>query len=144
MFRSILVATDGSDHANAALAVASALAKDLSAKLALVTVPQPAVDPVLVGYTTVPIPLSHEELEKGGLDLLDKAVASLPEAQRADVKTKVLFGDPAHAVVDEAVAIGADLIILGRRGLGRFSGLLIGSTTAKVNQLAPCAVLTVK
>jgi nucleotide-binding universal stress UspA family protein len=144
MFTSILVATDGSDHAVKAVITASALATASNAKLTLVTVPQPAIDPVLVGYTTVPVPLSREELEKQGVDLLAKAAATLPEDQRDTVGQKVLFGDPAHAIVDEGLAQGVDLIVLGRRGLGRLTGLLIGSTSTKVNQLAPCAVLTVK
>jgi nucleotide-binding universal stress UspA family protein len=144
MFTSILVATDGSDHAAQAVAIASGIATMSGAKLTLVTVPQPAVDPVLVGYTTVPIPLSREELEKQGAELLTKAADALPEAQRDTAAQKVLFGDPAHAIVEEGIAQGADLIVLGRRGLGRLTGLLIGSTSTKVNQLAPCPVLTVK
>jgi nucleotide-binding universal stress UspA family protein len=143
MFTSILVAIDGSDHAAKALAAAASIAAMSGAKLAIVTVPQPAVEPVLVGYTTVPVPISREELESQGLRLLDEAEKSLPETV-ALLPSKVLFGDPAHAVVDEAAQIGADLIVLGRRGLGRLSGLLVGSTTTKVSQLAPCAVLTVK
>jgi nucleotide-binding universal stress UspA family protein len=143
MFTSILVAIDGSDHAAKALAAAASVASMSGARLTIVTVPQPAVEPVLVGYTTVPVPISREELESQGLRLLDDAEKTLPEGLAATA-SKVLFGDPAHAIVDEATAINADLIVLGRRGLGRLSGLLVGSTTTKVAQLAPCAVLTIK
>lgn len=144
MFKTIIVAVDGSDHAREALKAAAELARIGEGSLRLITIPQPAVDPVLVGYTTVPIPVSHEELEKDGRVVLDKALAEVPAPLAGRVTSKVLFGDPAHAIVDEAVASKADLIVLGRRGLGRLAGLLIGSTTTKVSQLAPCAVLTVK
>jgi nucleotide-binding universal stress UspA family protein len=56
----------------------------------------------------------------------------------------MVSGDPAHAIVEEAKGHKADLIVMGRRGLGSLTGLLVGSTTTKVAQLAPCAVLTVK
>jgi nucleotide-binding universal stress UspA family protein len=144
MFHSIIVATDGSTHANDAVKVAGELSALTGATLTLVTIPQPSVDPVIVGYTAVPLPLSQEEMQAQGMRLLDEANALLPESVGDKALFKVLFGDAARAIVEEAKTSGADLIVLGRRGLGYFSGLLIGSTTTKVGQLAPCAVLTVK
>jgi nucleotide-binding universal stress UspA family protein len=134
MFTSIIVAVDGSDHAHEALNAAVAIAGLTSGSLHVVTVPQPVIDPVIVGYTTVPIPISQDDLDK----------SRIPDGVKARTTVKTLFGDPAHAIVDEAAAVKADLIVLGRRGLGRLAGLLVGSTTTKVSQLAPCAVLTVK
>jgi nucleotide-binding universal stress UspA family protein len=144
MFTSILVAVDGSDHARQALQTAGGLAALTGASLTVVTIPQLVVDPVLVGYTTVPVPVSREDQQREGEATLSAAMTALPEGQRKAAHTGVLFGDPAHAIVEQATAIKADLIVLGRRGLGRLQGLLIGSTSAKVGQLAPCAVLTVK
>ena len=53
-------------------------------------------------------------------------------------------GNPGSMIVGEAKEAEIDLIVLGRRGLGQFTGLLVGSTTTRVSQLAECAVLTVK
>jgi nucleotide-binding universal stress UspA family protein len=144
MFDSIIVAVDGSDHAEKALTAASALAGLSKGALHIVTVPQQTVEPMLIGYQTVPVPISREDMLAKGEAVLASAVASLPDGVKAKATSAVLFGDPAHAIVDEATAKEADVIVLGRRGLGRLTGLLVGSTTTKVSQLAPCAVLTVK
>ena len=53
------------------------------------------------------------------------------------------FGDPAGVLVDYAKAHAIDLIVMGRRGLGDLGGLLLGSVSHKVAQLASCACLTV-
>ena len=52
-------------------------------------------------------------------------------------------GDPATRIVYQAEANAADLIVMGRRGLGDLGGLLLGSVSHKVAQLASCACLTV-
>ena len=46
--------------------------------------------------------------------------------------------------VAAADRVDADLIIMGRRGLSDFTGLVIGSTSHKVGHLAPCACLTTR
>ena len=53
-------------------------------------------------------------------------------------------GAPATETLALADKIGADLIVVGRRGLGRIGRLVLGSTSAKIALEAPCAVLTIK
>jgi nucleotide-binding universal stress UspA family protein len=53
-------------------------------------------------------------------------------------------GYPASVIVDEAESRGADLIVIGTRGLSGLKHLLLGSIAERVVQKAPCAVLTVK
>ncbi|HUO45666.1 MAG TPA: universal stress protein [Acidimicrobiia bacterium] len=53
-------------------------------------------------------------------------------------------GDPAATIVRLAKEVGADLIVMGSRGLGSVAGLLLGSVSHKVGHAAPCAVLTVR
>ncbi|MGB8622972.1 MAG: universal stress protein [Paracoccaceae bacterium] len=60
-----------------------------------------------------------------------------------DVDTRVANGDYAEAILDIAKSEGADMIVLGRRGLGRFKRLLQGSVSNKIISHADCAVLTV-
>lgn len=144
MFERIVVATDGSDHAREAIRVACDLAGKYGSKLHIVHTPQAVGDTLIVGYTAVPVPPTKEEIEKEGREVLGAAEAEVRETGLSDFTSQLVSGDPAHAIVEEAKSHKADLIIMGRRGLGSLTGLLVGSTTSKVSQLAPCAVLTVK
>jgi nucleotide-binding universal stress UspA family protein len=53
-------------------------------------------------------------------------------------------GQPARTIVSTAEEVQADAIVLGSRGLGDVSGLLLGSVSHKVASLAKCNVITVK
>ena len=53
-------------------------------------------------------------------------------------------GDPATSILRAADDEAADIIVMGRRGLGDLAGLLLGSVSHKVTHLASCACLTVK
>lgn len=144
MFNSIVVATDGSDHAEMAVRMACDLALKYGSRLHIVHTPQAVGDTLIVGYTAVPVPPTREEVEASGREVIGAAEAVVRGSGVTNFTSQLVSGDPAHAVVEEAKEVKADLIVMGRRGLGSLSGLLVGSTTAKVSQLAPCAVLTVK
>jgi len=49
-----------------------------------------------------------------------------------------------QAIVDEAEKIGADLIVMGTRGLTGLKHVVLGSVAERTIRLAPCPVLTVK
>jgi nucleotide-binding universal stress UspA family protein len=144
MFERIIVATDGSDHAKEALRVACDLAGKYKSRLHVVHTPQAVGDTLIVGYTAVPVPPTKEEIERAGREVIGAAESAVREAGITEFTSQLVSGDPAHAIVEEAKAHKSDLIVMGRRGLGSLTGLLVGSTTTKVAQLAPCAVLTVK
>ena len=59
------------------------------------------------------------------------------------VRTSIGVGHPAEAIVAHAKAEEADLIMMGRRGLGSVSGLLMGSVSNKVAHLSECACMTI-
>jgi len=61
-----------------------------------------------------------------------------------EIKADVLQGPPAEAILDVAKTRECDLIVMGSRGLGQFTGLLLGSQSQKVVQHAECPVLIVK
>ena len=60
------------------------------------------------------------------------------------VETMLLDGRPASAIVDEATAFDADLIVVGSRGHGPWQSLVLGSVSAEIVDHAPCPVLVVR
>jgi nucleotide-binding universal stress UspA family protein len=58
--------------------------------------------------------------------------------------TELHFGDPAAVICRRAEELGADLLVLGSRGLGMLDRLLLGSVNSAVVQRAPCSVLVVR
>ena len=52
--------------------------------------------------------------------------------------TLLRWGDPAEAIINTIVEKKFDAIVVGRRGRGRLSGLLLGSVSQKLASLAPC------
>jgi len=140
--RHIMGATDGSSGADRAVDVAAALAKAVGGDLSIVTV---------AGN------LSGEEMRlltrsEGNIgDVLESLsaqilVAASERARRlgvATIKVQTAWGDPAEAVIESARREHADVIVVGRRGRGQLTGLLLGSVSQKLVSLAPCAVVVV-
>jgi nucleotide-binding universal stress UspA family protein len=127
--RNILVGTDGSDGANRAIKIASELVRAAHGTLTIVA---------------VGAPLLAKETEK---ELLEEELSEAEErARRAGLKpkairTKLLWGDSAEALIEAIRREKADAIVVGRRGHGRLAGLLLGSIAQKLVSLAPCTVV---
>ncbi len=148
MAERILVAVDGSDHAERAVDFAVELTKCFDVPLTVLNVVS----------TTSPVPMvmgtyaeleqiwlnARGALEEAGRELVEAAKARAEEAGAADVDTRVEVGSPARTITDVAAEIGADVIVMGRRGLGDLKGLLLGSVSHKVAQVADATVITVK
>jgi len=150
MIKQIVVPVDGSAHAKRALDMASELAIQLSAGLTLVHVMS------RIGSDRVPAELKQyaevEHLTLNEYELLESVAKSiLSEAQQqaqqqgvTQVTTALEEGNPAHQIVEYAKTHGADLIVMGSRGLNDLSGLLLGSVSHKVSHLTKVACLLVK
>jgi nucleotide-binding universal stress UspA family protein len=61
----------------------------------------------------------------------------------SDVRLESETGDVAQSIIEAARRDEVDMIVLGKRGLGRLSGLLLGSVSQKLVSVAPCAVIVV-
>jgi nucleotide-binding universal stress UspA family protein len=61
-----------------------------------------------------------------------------------DVKTFAREGDPADAILDVAEEEGADLIVVGNKGMTGAKRFLLGSVPNKVSHHAPCSVLIIR
>lgn len=144
MYRSILVPIDGSEHARRALTLASRLASGSDATIHLLHVAAPGPGDAELGF--VMGTAASEELtrraEARGRQLLEEAAESVAPVE-ADVATSVMWGSPARTIVEQARTLGANVIIMGSRGLSDLKGLAVGSVSHKVMHIAECEVITV-
>ena len=83
-----------------------------------------------------------ETLERFGQLLLDQAKTGVEDIDR--LETRVLDGDPAQAILQCAEDEGADMIVIGSRGIGDLKSLLLGSVSHKLVENATCPCLVVK
>lgn len=79
-----------------------------------------------------------------GDEIVHRAETRATELGAPDVRTVTESGDPADTIIDMADAAGADVIVIGHRGLGRVASLLLGSVAQKVVQHAECTVISVR
>jgi len=140
-FKRILSPIDFSNSSIRSLAHAAALANWYDAQLTLLHV-VPTFDPVpLPGDLGQPVhvvnPVSRERVMEELRRTLDRTTLSVAPTLLAEA------GDPATTIVDRALSIGADLIVMGTHGHRGFKRLLLGSVTETVLHEAPCPVLTV-
>ena len=143
MFKTIVVAIDGSDAAQKALDTACGLAKAFDAELHLVHSPQIETTAVVVGYPIVDIPITPAQIADAGKAVMEAAVAKAAERGIVPVGTTIGADDPAENILNTAKLNDADLIVMGRRGLGSVASLFLGSVSQKVSRGAACSCLTV-
>lgn len=147
MFSKIVVGIDGSDPAMNALRIACDVAGKYESQLHIAHTPKPETVAfamgAVAGYHAVVDLQSPEEVQKAAEDIIAKGVSVAKSCGIDAIATHVGKGDPAADIVAYADKCGADLIVTGRRGLGDFSGLLLGSTSHDVSKYSKCACLTV-
>ena len=137
MIHKILSAFDGSSHAEAALAFAADLAQRYRAPL-LVLHAFPRVSDML-GTPQYDELLATRSLL--GEQLLETARMRLPDT--IEVETQLIEGPPAQAILRVAAEDDCDLIVVGSRGRGQFTELILGSVSSMVAHQAMCPVLIV-
>ena len=141
-FERILVPIDFSDHSKAALELAVEMARDGDAKLQLLHCYQ--IQPGGVSPYGIAFPTSYYN------DIRDAAARQLKEWQEkiptdaVEVEASLSSDFPSEAITITAEEIGADLIVMGTRGLSGIKHVMLGSVAERTIRAAPCAVLTVK
>lgn len=139
--RRLMVAVDGSEAGNRAVAHAIALARELAdIKLLLLNV-QPTLDRWYAGGLLNPEALAH--LHQLGQQDGAKALA-LVDAAGLTYEFRVLFGHPPEVITRIAREEACMGIVMGSRGLGELEQALLGSTAFKVVQLSDVPVTLVK
>ncbi|MDL5031590.1 universal stress protein [Pelomonas sp. APW6] len=144
MFQRILFPTDGSPLALKACGVAVDMARRYGASLQVVSV----IDPV----PFVAFPEGGGEALAYYLEAAEQAAnegiaqaRQLAEAAGVPFEGLILREHgPAVAVVEQAKAIGAELIVMGSHGRRGLDAVILGSVAQKVLTLSPVAVMIVK
>ena len=135
--RKILFSTDFSHTGDAALGLATALARDMGATLHIVHVEElPIVYGVGEMYYGMPDP-NEEQLR----ELLSKVV---PTDNQVPFQHHMVIGIPADSIIRLAESEHVDMIVMGTHGRTGLTRLLMGSVTEAVVRGAPCPVLTYK
>lgn len=136
----IVVGVDGSPVAVSAVRFAVDEARRRGAEVKAVhawQVPTPFYDAGFALAADLP-----EEAERIAREVLDEALARASvEGSGVSVTPIVRAGQPAEVLCAESR--GADLLVVGSRGLGGFRGLLLGSVGQQCVQHAPCPVVVV-
>jgi nucleotide-binding universal stress UspA family protein len=144
LIENIVVGSDGSDTAAVAVRNAAELAKSLGARLHVVSAYRPLSGVQVSGAEAVP--------ERGGavvsptinVDAVLDGVAGAARAIGVEPDCYARRGDPAEAILDVAEEQGADLIVVGNKGMHGNRRFLLGSVPDKVSHHAPCSVLIVR
>ena len=129
----ILVGIDGSPAATQALSRAIELARATGASLAFVCVTRPNIDAARRRRRATESDRRTAEL-----------AAIVARAVGVPATTHAACGAPAEALAGLAEELGADLIVVGSRGLGSGSGALLGSVSRALLRRARRPVLVVK
>jgi nucleotide-binding universal stress UspA family protein len=138
MFKSILVAVDGSTQSELALEQAVDLARSEGSRLTLIGVAGFSLSWPSVQQRVV----SDAELVQAMRAVVDDAAETLPED--IPVRTIVRLGKPGDEIFTEASRGEYDLIVMGSRGRGAATSALLGSVSHTVLNHGPAAVLIVQ
>jgi len=138
MFKSIVLALDGSKAAEAGIPIAVGLAKEGGAAIVIAY-----VEEHMATKGRAPLHADEEGIQSG----IEGVVKDL---ETQGIEARLELGDVmaggsgvAHAIADIAEKAGADLIVAGTRGHSPIEGLLVGSVTMRLIHIATRPVLVV-
>lgn len=139
MFRRILVANDRSPGAAKALSAALRIAKDSNVALHMVCVEE------IQNYPATIDEVVEDKLEADHrhAEVVEQACREAAN-QQVDLGVHLLTGHPVPTIADFIASGSYDLLVIGFMGHSALYHRLIGSTTDRLVELAPCAVLVIK
>jgi nucleotide-binding universal stress UspA family protein len=135
----IIVATDGSRHAEVALRLVTEMEWPVNTAFRVVTV----VDDPIASFGVAPDELIETEISRALEGPIAKALGAIGR-QTVLVEGAVLRGRTGTAILAHAADWGADLIVVGHRGLGTVRALLLGSVAAEIVERATVPVLVAR
>jgi nucleotide-binding universal stress UspA family protein len=140
IYKTILVGDDGTPEAERALDVAIALAQSLGAKLIVLgVIAPPSPESEAEGYGLETAPQARQRIETKLLGKVHTAI----NRSGIEVAVEILEGKPDEVIVKRAEEDSADLVVVGRREIGRVRQWLEGSTSESLVRHCPISVLVV-
>jgi nucleotide-binding universal stress UspA family protein len=139
MYSRILIANDGSVGAAKALAMALGLAKRLEVELHMICVAELPSLPATMDEVIEEKREADDRIEK-----ILTAARAQASAEGIKLETHLAAGHAVPRIVEFVERGGFDLLVIGFMGHSALYNRVIGSTTDRVVELAPCAVLVVK
>jgi nucleotide-binding universal stress UspA family protein len=139
VFKKILVAIDGSPASEKALATAVDLAVHYDAELTAIGV---AEVPEVVGMMDEVDEI--RDSAEGRFRELGQAAAEFARSRGVALRSVVLRGHAADAIVRYAESEEVGLVVIGHQGHSRIARFFLGSTTDRVSEHSPCSVMIVK
>ena len=140
--QTILVPIDYSPHSAKALQVAIGLAKTLSAKVHLLLAYHLPVSITMPDAVVIPQSF-WDSVKDASARKLEKSFETVTR-EGVRCESHLTAQTPSAAIVETAKQIGADLIVMGTRGLTGLKHVLLGSVAERTVRSAPCPVMTVK
>ena len=137
MFETVVIATDGSESVERAVAVAADLAERFGATVHALSV----VDTDEIDGAPASV---REDLRAALAEHAREAAGEIEALVEGDVVTAVREGRPAPEVIDYADTEDADVVAMGTRGRHGENRFLIGSVAERVVRTCPVPVLTVR
>lgn len=141
-FERILVPVDYSPHAQAALDLAAGLAKTSGGRLLLLHCYE--IQPIGMSPYGIVMPEGFDREIREAATRLGETWRDRVRQQGVAADLRLMAGSPASGIRQAAGEFGADLIVMGTRGLGGLQHLLLGSVAERTLRGAPCPVLTVR
>lgn len=136
MFKTIVLAVDGSESSDLAVAAAAELARDSGGRIVAVHIKE-----LIAGRFAGPVRVDEDDVQakiRGQVkELADSGLNVTLEMH------STMTGGPAPVVADTAGREDADLIVSGTRGHTALAGVIVGSVAQRLLHLAPCPVLVV-
>ena len=140
--KGIVVGIDGSGHSERALEWAAKEAALRQAPLTVMTVHPPVVEYYGVGVREVQLGEElSERLREAACEQTDKVLGRLGGSTPPQVTVTAVAGFPADELL--VASVGADLVVVGTRGVGGFADLVMGSISSQVTRYAHCPVAVI-
>src|SRR5262245_27748765 len=141
MFKHILIATDGSEVATKAVSSGLTLAKELAARVVVMTASEPLRATVTAETIAANFPEAYEKATKAEATRILDEVRGQALTIGVECETLHVTNFPAEAIIETAKANACDLIVMGSHGRRGMARLLLGSQAAKVVTLSSMPVL---
>lgn len=142
----VVVGVDGSQVSERALLWAAEQARRAGVQLRVVLVrPHPIPITTMATEPVWPWPVEHQRNEEDVAQtkamLTGIVEATVPDEVEIDIEIDVVDGPTGSRLIDVATDVGASAIVVGRRGIGGFKRLLLGSVSEEVATYAHCPVI---